>query len=606
VYRAAYAAGLFVLMCTGWLVLAGTQVIRDVGDMARFGSILFQVLALLQLIVVVFFAAFAAAGAVAQEKDRRTLILLLMTRLSNCELVLGKLLAALLNVLVMAAAAVPVFAMIVLFGGVSFAQVGRVFAVTLAAALVGGSLGSTLALWREKTFQTLALTALTLVLWIGAWEAVYRVGQSEDVAGVSVATLAVGFHPFRAVLAAARPTPVGDPSLGWLGSSANLFLVFSIGLTALLNVMAIARVRVWNPSREVRRSGQNDQTPQETIWGVQHDLAESEAAAETARAGHVDARVKAADTAKAREVWDHPILWREVCTWAYGHRVIAIRLAYLLLFAAVSVALYFTIGEGAAEPREGMWAMIPSAAMPLVPFFVVSLVIVNALAVTSITNERDGLALDLLLVTDITPREFVFGKLLGVLWVTHLMVFLPMVLCVVLWWCGGLSGEGLIFVLGGLVVMNVFVAMLGIHCGMTYANSRSAIGVSLGIVFFLFLGVITCLLMMISFSGSFEGQLPAFLSFILGGGVGLYVLLGARNPSTAIGVASLVVPFATFYAITSFLLGGGSEHTLAVFLVTVGAYGFTTAALMIPAINEFDVEMGRTSGGEQEGESGDH
>ena len=78
----------------------------------------------------------------------------------------------------------------------------------------------------------------------------------------------------------------------------------------------------------------------------------------------------------------------------------------------------------------------------------------------------------------------------------------------------------------GLLVMDLFVAMLGIHCGMTYANSRVAIGVSLGTVFFLFLGITICILMMISFSGSFHVQLAPFLAFILGGGVGLYVSLG--------------------------------------------------------------------------------
>jgi len=38
-----------------------------------------------------------------------------------------------------------------------------------------------------------------------------------------------------------------------------------------------------------------------------------------------------------------------------------------------------------------------------------------------------------------------------------------------------------------------------------------------------------------------------------------------------------------------------------VFLVTVAAYGFTTAAMMIPAVYEFDVEMGRTSGQDEHG-----
>ena len=153
------------------------------------------------------------------------------------------------------------------------------------------------------------------------------------------------------------------------------------------------------------------------------------------------------------------------------------------------------------------------------------------------------------------------------------------------------AGENLLYLLGGLVVLYVFVAMLGLHAGMTYANSRTAIGVSLGTVFFLFVGVAMCMRMMIAFSGSFHSQFQPFLAFMVGGGVGLYAALGARNPSTAIGVASFLCPIATFYAITSFLL----NYTLGVFLVTVAAYGFATAAMLVPAICEFDVATGRTT-----------
>ena len=59
-----------------------------------------------------------------------------------------------------------------LFGGVSFGQIARVYAVTVASVLVCGSLGSTLALWREKTYQALAMTMLVLVLWLAAWRMV--------------------------------------------------------------------------------------------------------------------------------------------------------------------------------------------------------------------------------------------------------------------------------------------------------------------------------------------------------------------------------------------------------------------------------------------------
>ena len=51
--RAGYVLALLVLMSTAWLVLTGTQLVRDVGDLARFGTILFQILAPLQLALAV-------------------------------------------------------------------------------------------------------------------------------------------------------------------------------------------------------------------------------------------------------------------------------------------------------------------------------------------------------------------------------------------------------------------------------------------------------------------------------------------------------------------------------------------------------------------------
>ena len=309
--------------------------------------------------------------------------------------------------------------------------------------------------------------------------------------------------------------------------------------------------------------------------------------AETARAGHVDSRLRrAAHDERTRRVWDNPVLWREICTWSYGRKIILIRLAYLLLVALTVYVIWTTTAGGAlTSPTEGLSAVIPIAAKPLVPLYLISLVLVNALAVTSITSERDGKSLDLLLATDLSPKEFVFGKLGGVFFVAGMMVVTPLLLSLLAWWRESVTTENLCYVSGGLLVMNVFVATLGIHCGMRYANTRNAISVSLGVVFFLFLGVITCVVMMISFSGSFQAQFAPFAAFILVGGVGLYLALGVRNHSMAITFASLLLPFSTFYAITSYRL----ENMFGAFLVVVATYGFTTAAMMIPAIYEFDV-----------------
>ena len=596
VARTTYAGAMLIVMSTAWLVLTGTQIVRDVGDVARFGTSLIQIMAPLQLALALFFSAMLSASAVAQEKDRKTLILLLLTNLSNCELVLGKLMASLLNVLVMAAASLPLFMLASLFGGVSFEQIARVFAVTLVSVIACGSLGSMLALWREKTFQALALTVLVMALWLAAWHAVGAGVFGETWLGHSCGRWAATFSPWEAIQDATRPYIQANVS-GLAGVWETFrpiegFLLAGSLITLWLNGVAVAMVRVWNPSREARQVVREDETwHRESIWGAEYDVAhETKETADDAEssAGATEPKDTRRARSKTRTVWDNPIIWREMRTWAYGRKVLVIRLAYVILFGLTAAGLHVTIAAG--NPITG-----EAGSLALVALLFLSLVLVNAQAVTSLTNERDGKALDLLLVSDLTPKEFVFGKLGGAFYNTKEMVVLPLGLCVYLWYADALSLENLVYLTLALAVLYVFVAMVGIHTGMHYGNSRSAIGTSLGTVFFLFAGVALCMRMMMAFSGSFEAQLQPFLAFMVGGGIGLYVVLGAKNPSAAIGVAAFACPLATFYAITSFFI----DQTHLVFVAVAGAYGFTTVAMLIPAIDEFDVATGRTTIGEQ-------
>ena len=146
-------------------------------------------------------------------------------------------------------------------------------------------------------------------------------------------------------------------------------------------------------------------------------------------------------------------------------------------------------------------------------------------------------------MTDLSPKEIVFGKLGGAFYNAKEMILLPIVLCVYLWFVDAISTENLFFLLGGIAVMNAFAAMLGLHAGMTYANSRTAIATSIGTLLFLFLGVATCMRIMLAFSNSFDYQFTTFLGFIAGGSVGLYVALELANPidGDRLGVAARAV-----------------------------------------------------------------
>ena len=286
VARTAYVAILLILMCTAWLVLAGAQRVRDLGDLARFGMILFQILAPLQLVVASFSSALLGASAVAQEKDRRTLILLLLTHLTNSELVLGRLLASLLGVLVLLTAALPLFALTTLLGGISAGQIMRAYAVTLASVFVCGSLGSTIALWREKTFQSLALTVLAMVLWLAAGQIVASGSLGSSWGGIATETWAIGLSPWQAILESTRPYAQPDPALGWVATPIYLFLLVSAGLALMLNGIAVAMVRVWNPSREEQPVSREDETwHRQSIWGAEYDAVRQKANLAAAEAG---------------------------------------------------------------------------------------------------------------------------------------------------------------------------------------------------------------------------------------------------------------------------------------------------------------------------------
>jgi ABC-type transport system involved in multi-copper enzyme maturation permease subunit len=571
--RAVYISSLFLLVCTVWLIVFGSQPLHSLGDMARFGAAVFALISPVQLALAVGFAALLTAAAVAQEKDRRTLDLLLMTRMTNSELVVGKLLASMLSVLVFIAASVPLLMLIALLGGVSHLQIARVIGVTLTAALAAGSLGSMIALWREKTFQTLAMTALALMVWLLAAEAMSAGLFGEAWGGATAEQWGQAVSPIRAIGAAAQASPAEAPMLPgmpWLGDAPRVFMILAAGFTILLNLIAIARVRIWNPTRETRPAT-DDESPDSR---------------EVAGDGAARRDIHAAP-GRTRRVWDNPILWREICTWAYGKKVVVIRLAYLAIFAACAVAAFRSL----QAEKPNFAGALPAAVSALTPLLVLGLVLVNALAVTSLTNERDSNALDLLLVTDLTPKEIIFGKLGGIFYNAKEMILLPMLLCAGLWWREHLGTENLVFVLLCLLVLDAFVAMLGVHSGMTYPNSRTAVGVSLGTLLFLLLGVAVCMRMMIAFQASFDKQFLAFAAFMLGGGLGLFLALGRRNPSQAIWWASMLAPVATFYVISTFLqMGYGAAA-----LVTIGIYGYATAALLIPAVFEFDVATGRTT-----------
>ena len=174
-----------------------------------------------------------------------------------------------------------------------------------------------------------------------------------------------------------------------------------------------------------------------------------------------------------------------------------------------------------------------------------------------------------------------------------MIIVLPLILCGVLWYTGQLSGENFVFLAIAMIVMTAFVSVLGVHSGMTYFESRVAVAVSLSTVLFLLLRYCR----MHAHDGCLSGLLRAnscfaFSAFMLGGGAGMALAIGTPK--------SFQCHLRVFHAYAFCHLlrhhrASCSANTRRLSSWPVITYGFATATMLVPAVDEFDVATGRTT-----------
>ena len=508
------------------------------------------------------------------------------------------------------------------FGGISFAQVLNLFLVTAASGVAGGALGLLVALWRDRTFQSIALTILMVVFSVAGVEVFAILFPTLEFLGVPLVEV---LNPYRAMMAVLYPQT--DQVTGVVRASSLVYIAVRLTFAAALVAFGTWMLRKWNPGknepRELREGAEVEAV--ETLVEIEEETAEEPVAVgASARALsghsavgisdrrqavateptanghgngpdtagpttglHVPRRTHRRIVAKARpyrHAWANPILWRELMTRAYGTKPLIIKGCYVMLFM-LGMGLFFNLGHDLDNPLRSTLGLIP------VGLTILSLVLINAQGVTSLTSERDTGALDLLLVSELSPKEFIYGKLYGALYNSKEMIALPFLTAIGMFAVGMFSGENLVLFLIDFLLLCHFSAMLGLHSAITYTSSRTAVANSLATIFFLMVGILLCAFLIVLNNQEFARQLLSFMIFIGAGSVALFGSLGAKNPSNAIALVAILTPFWTFYCIISLVNG----DIMAAFLVSLGVYGFAILAMVVPAVGDFDIALGRTS-----------
>jgi ABC-type transport system involved in multi-copper enzyme maturation permease subunit len=130
---------------------------------AQIGQTLFVALLVVLMMLVVFLAPAFTAGAISGERERQTYEMLLATPLSGTAVVAGKLFSALVYLLLLIVASIPLMSLVFTFGGVAVDDVVRAYVLLGATALAFGALGLFLSALVRRTGAATILSYLTVI-----------------------------------------------------------------------------------------------------------------------------------------------------------------------------------------------------------------------------------------------------------------------------------------------------------------------------------------------------------------------------------------------------------------------------------------------------------
>jgi ABC-type transport system involved in multi-copper enzyme maturation permease subunit len=171
--------GVLALITYGVYVVIGPFVVQNAGQVGvgtsqanasrSIGQWIFSVLSVFQIILVSMMAPAFTAGQISLEREKQTLDLLITTPMRPSAIIIGKLVTALAFVVLMIVAAIPITAIVLMYGGASIDDIVRQQVLLLSVAVGFGAIGLfASALMRRTQAATVVAYGTVLALTLGS------------------------------------------------------------------------------------------------------------------------------------------------------------------------------------------------------------------------------------------------------------------------------------------------------------------------------------------------------------------------------------------------------------------------------------------------------
>ncbi len=398
----------------------------SMSELAKAGSAVFAVIAYGQVIGVCLLAPLFMAGAIASEQSGKTYDILLTTPMSNLQVVLGSLLGRLFFVLTLLASGLPLFAVLLVFGGVRGGAVVEAFLVAACTAVLVGAVAVTLSVLRAGGRKAVFAFVIGIAgLLVAGYALDVLLLRALDPSPYT--TWLTPLHPLLVLESSIRTVSYGPPPAevvsAWLGEAAVLrgvrgwwlaqpfeaFVTWTLGLSVVLLVGC---------SLFVRRLGQGaGALPGWLLWVLRLNPGE---------------RMRA-----HRLVSGNPIAWREANTRGQVASGILARWGFVALAWGGAAWLLWGFHRGTLPElptstggsRGAVAAQVETlhALLSVLLLLEVAVIVLVAIYMSAgcVSREREDGTLDIMLTTPVTPKQYIWGKLRGLVRFLALLIAAP-------------------------------------------------------------------------------------------------------------------------------------------------------------------------------------
>ncbi|MBN2562892.1 MAG: ABC transporter permease subunit [Phycisphaerae bacterium] len=490
--RVGYLSVLAVAVVIGVIFAHQAAGGTSLADLAKQATRVFQYVSIIQLGMVCILAPIFTAAAITQEKDAQTYSILLSTPLTNGQIVLGSLLSRFFFVSVLLLAGVPLFCIMMVYGGVTGDKIVMSIALAASTALFTGSLAITISVIKVGTGRTIFSFYLTIAIYLivvyslASWPGVIPPEAEPAPSRDLCMSWLAAFHPFLALWVVLGKTPApaygatahyGFPGGYLLAYPQYSYMVMTILASLLLILLSLFFVRrgakegeVTFFSRLLRRAKTTNSTSERTR--------------------------------KPRHVRRNPIAWREAVTSASAGGGQVLRYSVFGTGLVIGLVLLVYYGQGALTVAQTRLWLYGIVAVELG----ITLFVATTTAATSMTREKESNTIELVLSTPMTSDTIIRGKIWGLVHSAGPLLLVPYITAGLFVLFDLISGrtfadkgtgpvvgwEATITLPVLFVCFTAFACMIGLHWSIKSKKTMGAVFTSTGIVIGVFAATAGC------------------------------------------------------------------------------------------------------------------